>query len=514
MAHETKVGLLIGLALILLVGLVLSDLFTGGDAEPVDGQTPTDFGGEAQAGIYPDPPTVIYTDEQRDALGTHPGLGSPLRPEPARDYQAPTRRPAPNETRIPDHAPSRDADPPTPELDTLQARRRDALATIDSTLEMFALANEAGRSTDADRLPTEAASAARQLAADPVERDHADDDPTRVAEVPALPTTTAGSVTIHTVQAGQTLAGIARQHYGNPEYARVLAQTNPDKLDRDGGVRPGVRLDIPPLGSPAFSRMFEPVHADHAVRVDEAMPALPRRPADQREAALTEITVEPGDTLSELAAEHLGSATRWDQLLAANTDRLDSPQSLRSGMKLRIPATASGNPERTSSEPRDTIAREVRETRAAEAASPPTVRDSPRPAPANTYTVQAGDNLTRIAAEFLGDGERWDELLHANADQLDKPENLRVGMVLKLPADAGGAAPPPREAVAPPSISRPARPVATQPKEYTVQAGDNLTRIAARQLGDGDRWRELYEANADQLPSPDALIAGQTLRLP
>lgn len=508
MAHETKIGLLISLALILLVGLVLSDLFTGGDAEAVDGQTPTDFGGEVQAGIYPDPPTVIYRDDELEALGPNPSLGSPLRAQPGQGYQPPVHnRPAPNETRAPSNGPQRNAEPPTPEFDTMQARQREALARVDATLEMFSIANATSRADAPDRTPTDTASAPHRLASDPSERDNAGNDPTRVAELPALPTTTVGSVTIHTVQTGQTLAGIARQHYGNPEYAKVLTMTNPNKLDRDGGVRPGVRLEIPPLGSPAFSRVFEPVHANHAPRIDGAMPALPTRPADQREAALTEITVQPGDTLSELASEHLGSATRWDQLLAANSDRLDSPQSLRSGMKLRIPEVE-GEPARTTA-PRDTIAREVRETRAAEAAAPPTVRDAPRLAAGNTYTVQAGDNLTRIAKQFLGDGERWDELLHANADQLDTPKKLRVGMVLKLPADADAAGADSRD-----SMASASRNTSAAPNNYTVQAGDNLTRIAAVQLGDGDRWRELYEANADQLASPNALVAGQTLRLP
>ena len=506
MAHETKVGLLIGLALILLVGLVLSDLFTSGGEEGVEGQAPTDFGGEVQAGIYPDPPTVIYADDERNALGEPAGVGSPLRPEPAGEYRPPVDRPAPNETRM--REPSRDTEPPTPELDTMQARQREALARVDATLEMFKLANEARPDSDPPSASDESGSS-YPLSPDPTEQHRDQDDPTRIVGEPALPTTSVGSVTIHTVQTGQTLSGIARQHYGNPEYARALAVTNADKLDRDGGVRPGVRLEIPPLGSPVFSRVFEPVHAAHATRVGNDMPALPKRPANQREAALTEITVQPGDTLSELASEHLGSATRWQVLLTANSDRLDGPQSLRSGMKLRIPDFEGESATRS----RDTIARKTTDSPAAEPAAPAEARRS-TPVPAGqTYTVEAGDNLTRIAAELLGDGERWDELLHANADQLDAPENLRVGMVLKLPADARNAEPATgqaSDAVTP----KPGGADDADTRQYTVQAGDNLTRIAARQLGDGDRWRELYEANADRLASPDALFAGQTLRLP
>ena len=55
---------------------------------------------------------------------------------------------------------------------------------------------------------------------------------------------------------------------------------------------------------------------------------------------------------------------------------------------------------------------------------------------------------------------------------------------------------------------------ASTPRTYVVKAGDNLTRIAARTLGSGERWDEIFAANRDQLASPDALVTGQTLRLP
>ena len=132
-----------------------------------------------------------------------------------------------------------------------------------------------------------------------------------------------------------------------------------------------------------------------------------------------------------------------------------------------------------------------------------------------TYTVVAGDNLTRIAARFMGSGDRWDELLEANADQLSRPEQLRAGMELRIPgrssADAPAAASGDRGTASPP----PAAPTdSAGPRTYTVRAGDNLTRIAAQALGSGGRWDEIFEANRDQLDSPNALVEGQVLRLP
>ena len=56
----------------------------------------------------------------------------------------------------------------------------------------------------------------------------------------------------------------------------------------------------------------------------------------------------------------------------------------------------------------------------------------------------------------------------------------------------------------------------TQPQDrtYTVQTGDCLWSIAARQLGDGRRWQEIYDRNRDILSNPHRIYVGQQLRLP
>ncbi|HVS04510.1 MAG TPA: LysM peptidoglycan-binding domain-containing protein [Thermoanaerobaculia bacterium] len=50
---------------------------------------------------------------------------------------------------------------------------------------------------------------------------------------------------------------------------------------------------------------------------------------------------------------------------------------------------------------------------------------------------------------------------------------------------------------------------------YTVQGGDSLSKIAQRVLGDGNRWREIYEANREVIgDNPDLIKPGQQLRMP
>jgi nucleoid-associated protein YgaU len=55
---------------------------------------------------------------------------------------------------------------------------------------------------------------------------------------------------------------------------------------------------------------------------------------------------------------------------------------------------------------------------------------------------------------------------------------------------------------------------ASKQKTYTVQDGDTLGKIAQSQLGDGSRWKEIWEANKDEIPDPDVIQVGQELVIP
>jgi len=49
---------------------------------------------------------------------------------------------------------------------------------------------------------------------------------------------------------------------------------------------------------------------------------------------------------------------------------------------------------------------------------------------------------------------------------------------------------------------------------YEVKAGDSLSKIAKRELGDGNAWRKIFEANTDILKDPDKIYPGQKLKIP
>ncbi len=50
-----------------------------------------------------------------------------------------------------------------------------------------------------------------------------------------------------------------------------------------------------------------------------------------------------------------------------------------------------------------------------------------------TYTVKKGDTLSHIAQHHYGKASRWQAIFEANRDQIDDPDLIRPGQVLKLP---------------------------------------------------------------------------------
>lgn len=122
-------------------------------------------------------------------------------------------------------------------------------------------------------------------------------------------------------------------------------------------------------------------------------------------------------------------------------------------------------------------------------------------APPVTYTVQPGDSLSAIARDQLGDLERWPDIVALNPVVAAAPDLIYAGTVLTLPS----ATPP--------------APGAT--RTYTVRPGDTLSGIARDQLGDADRWPEIFAASAAtvqadgrRISDPDVIDVGQVLALP
>lgn len=114
-----------------------------------------------------------------------------------------------------------------------------------------------------------------------------------------------------------------------------------------------------------------------------------------------------------------------------------------------------------------------------------------------SVTVQRGDSLWNLAETYYGDGMQWHKIATANADLVgDKGQHLlEPGWQLTIPD----------------VVHRDhARPGET----YEVRQGDNLSKIADAAYGDSHEWRQIYDANHDQIDNPDQIMVGQDLTLP
>jgi nucleoid-associated protein YgaU len=51
-------------------------------------------------------------------------------------------------------------------------------------------------------------------------------------------------------------------------------------------------------------------------------------------------------------------------------------------------------------------------------------------------------------------------------------------------------------------------------KQHTVAAGETLGTIAKKELGNSQRWTEIWEANKTRIPNPHLIHVGDQLIIP
>ncbi|OHB75516.1 MAG: hypothetical protein A2Z25_07355 [Planctomycetes bacterium RBG_16_55_9] len=159
-----------------------------------------------------------------------------------------------------------------------------------------------------------------------------------------------------------------------------------------------------------------------------------------------------------------------------------------------------------------------------------------RPASPKVYTTCDGDTLSLIAKKFYGteEGNKLANIMRifeANRGVLPSADQVKIGQNLLIPPPVAsqkvqnkteqttlpGALFEKVESVGR-KILQPDKPEdkpkPTPPRQYVVQDGDYLWRIAAQQLGDGNRYKEIAKLNADILTDENSLSIGTTLKLP
>lgn len=153
----------------------------------------------------------------------------------------------------------------------------------------------------------------------------------------------------------------------------------------------------------------------------------PDRPGPDRTAATPAPETPPGpqlrthrvvagDDLWSIAEQHYGDGTRWRQVAAEN--HIDDVTHLEVGAELRLPGL--------------TVA-------------PPEVRDG-SPSASREHVVAPGESLSQIAADELGERERWPEIQQLNESLVSDPDVVQPGWRLTLPEGPSPDGQPPEAA--------------------------------------------------------------------
>jgi len=258
------------------------------------------------------------------------------------------------------------------------------------------------------------------------------------------------------------------------------------------------------------------VAAAWPVRAATAQPASTDRPASQvtYTRALTPgparkvYIVQPPksrhhDSLWEIAQRHLGDGRRYQEIFEMNADRIQPDGAtltiaslIRPGWILDMPPDADGpgirivhenasGPPTAPHRPPGPAAADPSASSAPPGRHLPQAavhcRTQPTPRHARTHTVVAGDDLWKIAMQYLGDGKRWHEIYALNAGRLQPgggrlthPNLIYPGWILLLPVGSTGpvrhAAPPHGGTEHPPRQTSPTTPRHARAKPPTERA--------------------------------------------
>ena len=314
MTRDTKLALVVGFALILAVGVLISDHFAsssrGGPADLAlgDHQPPPVVRDLARSKTIEQPP--IQSDQQdnppvdsADSRAEGRQRVRPRPPSPVEIVQGPAGSLASGADsqelgrRLLPHERSR-----------LGASPAVALADLDTALRQVGqgVVGAAPSSPQSRHKPKP-------------------ETPSSVPRSESGPTGSKGRW--HVVHDGESLWEIAQREYGRGSLWTKIAQANPGRVQKDGTVRTGVRLLLP---SPASLGVKAPARVPR--RSTKA--AGSSRPLGAR---ATKYVVGKGETLSEIAQKVLGRASRMEEILELNRELISDPDEIRAGMVLRMP---------------------------------------------------------------------------------------------------------------------------------------------------------------------------------
>lgn len=147
------------------------------------------------------------------------------------------------------------------------------------------------------------------------------------------------AVRAHHVQQNETLSDISKKYYGTVRHWRLIYEHNKSVLPNPNVVREGVRIVIPDLPQKKASPE-QPKIGETRVAEKNTTPK-PVVEANKPKTEYIEYTVKEGDMLSKLAAKFYGKQTAWPKLHQLNKSVIPDPDRLKPGTVIRAPRKVS-----------------------------------------------------------------------------------------------------------------------------------------------------------------------------
>lgn len=146
--------------------------------------------------------------------------------------------------------------------------------------------------------------------------------------------------------------------------------------------------------------------------------------------------VQPGDSVSSIARDELGSMDYADEIIQLNN--LTSPDQIEVGQELMLPSVQddtmmedTAEDAMTEDEADEAMMEKEQTDDSGETTMEAEKTEQTISITGSSYTVRKGDHLWDIAERAYGDGNMYTTIIEAN--NLMNPDRLTEGMVLRIP---------------------------------------------------------------------------------
>lgn len=142
---------------------------------------------------------------------------------------------------------------------------------------------------------------------------------------------------VYTVKADESYWTISQKLYGSARYFQALAEHNRHRVGDPKRLRPGMKILVPE--APILDRLYANLVPGAQQRGEDGEPLPEGLFFTNNGQPMYRVGKE--DTLSDIALKHLGRTSRWVEIHNLNRDKLSTPDRIKPGTVLKMPADAS-----------------------------------------------------------------------------------------------------------------------------------------------------------------------------